>query len=175
MFPLVDNGENLALTPSSTGQWTTVGMSAAAMLKPTQDRPLNAGLYRKFRLRCNYTQDTKSFETPAIQFHVSGPYPAPGIAPSQISIEPAAKPFDWYTNSATDWFTLGQGSINNLSPNEGLTGKVEARLPLVPDGSANNASLNEVVLECWDFTSPDASDPVAIIHESSLVKFSIAS
>ncbi|RHZ63818.1 hypothetical protein CDV55_105425 [Aspergillus turcosus] len=169
MFPLVDNGEHLALNPSSAGQWTTVGMSAAAMLKPTQSRPLNAGLYRKFRLRCNYTQDTKSFETPAIQFRVTGHYyPAPGIAPSQISLAPAAKPFDLYTNSATDWFTLGQGSINDLSPSEGFTGKVEARLPLVPHGSANSASLNEVVLECWDFTSPDANDPVAIIHESSL-------
>lgn len=34
-----------------------------------------------------------------------------------------------------------------------------------------SAVLYELVLECWDFTSPKVTSSVAIIHDSSLVGY----
>jgi len=174
LFPLTEKSDPAQLRTSQTDGWTSLASKAEALLQPSNRRPLGAGLFRKFRLRCSYSDGDPILNQPQLQLRfltaASDPYPGQGLQPATLTLPRAATVVPLCSSSTTEWFSLAQGSQHDLSGNTDRGATLQVRLKWITGADNIVASLYEVVLECWDFTSPNTGSSVTIIHESTLVR-----
>ena len=171
LFPLSDPQPPVVLTSSDT--WTTLSLPEIGdLLRTSTNTPPNPGSYRKFRLRCSYSDVMPGLKKPQLQLKFqpgpSNPFPA-GLTPAVLTLPRASTITSLCYSTETEWFTLGQGSVLDFDGQLDKCAMLAARYTSVSGSTGLQATLYEVVMECWDFSSPNASSSVAVIHESTLV------
>lgn len=177
IFPPTDSAAPQQMVLEISDEWTKLEPEVACLLRTTTDNPPNQGSYRMYRFRCSYSDSVPGLQKPELQFKVlpaarTSSTPGLGRLTPEILSVPRASTIDSMAySSVTSWFTVGQGSVTDLHDQLDAPAAVAARYTNASSNLNLSAVLYELVLECWDFTSPKVTSSVAIIHDSSLVGY----
>ncbi|KAH2916623.1 hypothetical protein KXW73_004141 [Aspergillus fumigatus] len=175
IFPPTDSAAPQQMVLEISDEWTKLEPEVACLLRTTTDNPPNQGSYRMYRFRCSYSDSVPGLQKPELQFKVlpaarTSSTPGLGRLTPEILSVPRASTIDSMAySSVTSWFTVGQGSVTDLHDQLDAPAAVAARYTNASSNLNLSAVLYELVLECWDFTSPKVTSSVAIIHDSSLL------
>ncbi|KAH1987168.1 hypothetical protein KXV74_003666 [Aspergillus fumigatus] len=175
IFPPTDSAAPQQMVLEISDEWTKLEPEVACLLRTTTDNPPNQGSYRMYRFRCSYSDSVPGLQKPELQFKVlpaarTSSTPGLGRLTPEILSVPRASAIDSMAySSVTSWFTVGQGSVTDLHDQLDAPAAVAARCTNASSNLNLSAVLYELVLECWDFTSPKVTSSVAIIHDSSLL------
>ncbi|RHZ63056.1 uncharacterized protein CDV56_105546 [Aspergillus thermomutatus] len=174
IFPPTDSAVPQQMVLEISDEWTNLEPEVACLLRTTTDNPPNQGSYRKYRLRCSYSDSVPGLQKPELQFklmpgHQLSSSPSLSRLTPEILSVPRASTIDTMAySSVTSWFTVGQGSVTDLQDLLDASAVVAARYTNASSNLNLSAVLYELVLECWDFTSPQVTSSVAIIHDNEL-------
>ncbi len=132
------------------------------------------GSYRKFRLRCSYTDGFATSGTPHLQLQFIGDimHPPPSPLWPEVLDLPSVNSRDRYIREAhTQFFTVGDGSASQIEALYRKAGLLRAQLA----GTARlentaKGELFEAVMEYWDFTCPDEDGAVVLPRATTLVR-----
>ncbi len=161
------NPTDPSTSPWVAKEWKCIGPAVNNVPGfPAEPSP---GSYRKYRLKSSYDkagplQDHDSTVTFAFSTSSSGLTAMPGLNPSALQVQTGGTPSTISTTGTTPWFTWGDGTSVDISAHLGEAAYLVAQFS---SANAQPPRILEVVLECWDFTTPYALE--VAIPESTLV------
>ncbi|KFY97689.1 hypothetical protein V500_01959 [Pseudogymnoascus sp. VKM F-4518 (FW-2643)] len=174
LFPVADCADQtpVAFNNASGYEWKTCQPRVGAVLMPGTSPVPGPGSFRKYRLRCNYTDGLAMSGTPHLQLRFTGGTlpspPAVTFDPSVLDLPPASSSTGTTRSALTQFFTVGDGSGNEIYSALRRSADLQIQYAGAID-TGLTAALYEAVMEFWDFTSPDASDTVVLPRATTLV------